>query len=206
MSCKKIKNLLVDYYENSLESEGKKLVEDHLRTCESCPRHLQEVESLFDLLAQEKTEKPEESFWIDFVPEVRGRIDEVSPPKSVWSLFPRLAPRLGLVIALLLVGVILFSNDYRFANRVAPEFQEETTYSLYDFENSEDQLAEILSSMEARDQTGGLISPDDEKTILALQETVEEQYWDKAGWDEILEDLSTEEVNLLEREIEKIEI
>ena len=206
MTCSRITALLVHYNENSLTAKEKKMVEDHLRLCLNCREELKEIQTLFEVLEREKTERVEENFWINFVPQVRERIDQVSQPKSAWSLFPLLAPRLGLVIALLLVGVILFSNDYRFANRVAPEFQEETTYSLYDFQDSEDQLAEILSSVEATDQVGNLILKNDEKTILALEETVEEQYWDKAGWDEILEDLTSEEMNLLEREIEKIEI
>lgn len=206
MSCRKIKSLLVPYYENSLSSEEKKMIEGHLRVCDDCRKHLKEIESLFELLKLEKTEKTEEHFWINFVPEIRRRIEKGRSPRLILKPIGQLAPFLGFAIAVLVVGVILFSRDYVSMIRGVPDINEIESYSLYDFENTTDELAEILSSVGGAEEMGDLISADDRESILALEEIVDDQYRDKAGWEEIVEDLSSEELSLLEREIQKIKI
>lgn len=206
MSCRKIKSLLVDYYENSLPTEERKIIEDHLKACDDCRVHLKEIESLFKLLKEEKGKKMEENFWINFVPEIRGRIDEGPRPRLSWKPIPQLAPLLGMVMAILVVGVILFSRDYVFMTRGVPVINEIETYSLYDFENSSDQLVEILTQIGETEEMGDLISTDDKQSFLALEEMVDDQYWERAEWEEILEDLSLEELNLLEERIENIKI
>jgi len=206
MSCRKIKSLLVGYYEDSLETQEKNTIENHLRVCNDCKKQLKEIESLFELLKSEKTEKTEENFWINFVPEIRRKIDERSQPRSIWKPIPQLAPFLGLMIAVLVVGVILFSRDYVSMIRGIPDTDEIESYSLYGFENTTDELAEILSSVEEAEGMGTLISPDDSASILVLEEVVDDQYWDKVRLEEVLEYLSSEELDLLEKEIQKIKI
>jgi hypothetical protein len=206
MNCGKIKKLLIGYYENSLSIEEKGMVESHLRTCQACREELKEIGSLFEVLRGEKTEETQPDFWINFVPEIRKRIDRAPRPGWGWNLVPKLAPLFGFVTVILLVGVILFSRDYRFLNRAVPEFEQETIYTLYDFENTTDQLAEVLSLTESAEGMATLISAGDGQSISALQEIVEDQYWEKTEWDDLLDGLSLEELDLLEQKIEKITI
>jgi predicted anti-sigma-YlaC factor YlaD len=60
MNCRKITSLLVDYNEDALTAEEKKMVEEHLRVCESCRKELKEIQSLFGVLEREKTENVED--------------------------------------------------------------------------------------------------------------------------------------------------
>jgi hypothetical protein len=204
MNCRKITSLLVDYYEGSLSSEDRKLVEDHLKVCSHCRKELKEMESLFEVLNQEKTEKMDENFWINFVPEIRGRIEQTSPRRVIWNLFPRLGSLLGSVVVIILVGIILFSRDYNFQISGVSDLAETETYSLYEFENTTDQLAGILSLAEGTEGLSDLISPDDKQSILALEEIIDDQYWKKAELEDLLDDLSSEELNLLEEKIENM--
>jgi len=202
MTCTKIKELLVGYHDESLSIEEKKKVEDHLRICEGCREELRQIESLFGILGREKTEEVEPDFWTNFVPGVRKRIVRAAQPTFGWSFVPKLGPLFGFVTAVLIVGVILFSSDYRSSDRGVPQSGEDVVYSLYEFESTADQLAETISLIEAAGQTGELISEDEKQSILALEELIEDEYWEKAGWKDLAEELSLEELSLLEEKVQ----
>lgn len=206
MSCSEITSLLVDYNENSLKPEGKKLVEDHLRVCLSCREELKEIQTLFKVLEQEKTEKAEEDFWINFVPEIRRRIESPTRPRLIGNLLPQLGPLLGFAAAILVIGIFLFSKDYSTNVRSVPTYELTQTYSLYELESPVDQLADILSLAEDTEEIKDLITLGNGESFMALDEIVDDQYWDKVELQDILEDLSSEELQLLEKNIEKITI
>ena len=206
MNCSKITSLLDDYQQNTLGPEEKKLVQEHLRACESCRKELKEIQSLFNVLEREKTEKVEENFWINFVPEIRKRIDKAPSPRLTWNLIPKLGPLLGFAIAILVVGVFMFSKDYSSRVSGVLTYEQTGTYSLYEFESPTDQLASILSLTEGTEEFRNLITLGNGESITALEKVVDDQYWDNVELQDILEDLSSEEWQLLEKNIEKITI
>lgn len=204
MNCKKVTSLLVDYFENTLGAQEKKMMEDHLRVCPNCREELKEIESLFETLKLEKTEKMDHTFWTNFVPEIRRGIDKASPTRSKWNLIPQLGPLFGFVIAILLVGIILFSRDYGFHGQGVSVSETTQTYTIYEYENTTEQLAEILTLTGETEGVEDLLSSDDKQSILALEEIIDDQYWEKTEWEDLLDDLSSEELNLLEEKIENI--
>lgn len=206
MSCTKITSLLVDYYQDSLGPDEKKLVQEHLRVCESCRKELMEIQSLFEVLKREKIEKVEEDFWTNFVPEIRKRIDQAPSPRLTWNLIPKLGPLLGFAIAILVVGIFMFSKDYGSRVSGVLTYEQTYTYSLYEFESPTDQLAGILSLTEDTEEIADLITLGNGESITNLEKVVNDQYWEKVELQDILEDLSSEEWQLLEKNIEKITI
>lgn len=206
MNCSKITSLLVDYNEDSLTPEEKRMVEEHLRGCESCRKELKEIQSLFGVLEREKTEKVEDSYWINFVPEIRKKLTQAPPPGFKWNLIPQLGPLLGFAIAILVAGIFLFSKDHSSQIQSVSRSEQTQTYSLYDFESPVDQLADILSLTEGTPEFQDLVTSGNGESIMTLEKIVDEQYWEKVELQDILEDLSSEELQLLEKNIEKITI
>ncbi len=206
MSCSKIRSLLVDYNENSLSPEEKKLVQDHLRVCVSCREELKEIQALFEVLQREKTEKVEENFWTNFVPEIRRRIKSPARPRLTENLLPRLAPLLGFAVAILVVGIFLFSKDYGTRVPSVSTYEQTQTYSLYEYESPVDQLADILTLTEDTEEIKDLITLGNGESFKALDEMVDDQYWEKVELEDLLKDLSSEELKLLENKIEEIKI
>jgi len=203
MSCRKIRSLLVDYNENSLTPEERKLVEDHLRVCVRCREELKEIQALFEVLEREKPEKVEENYWTNFVPEIRRRIESPAPPRLIGNLLPQLAPLMGFAVAILVIGIFLFSKDY---STSVPTYEQTQTYSLYEIENPVDQLADILSLAEDTEGIKDLITLGNGEDFKALNQMVDDQYWEKVQLEDLLKDLSSEELKLLENKIEDIKI
>ncbi|MGB2696245.1 MAG: zf-HC2 domain-containing protein [Candidatus Zixiibacteriota bacterium] len=206
MNCKKITSFLVDYQQDSLGPEEKKMVEEHLRTCDGCREELKEIQTLFEVLKREKTEKVEENFWTNFVPEIRKRIDRAPSPRLKWNLIPKLGPLLGFAIAILVVGIFLFSKDYSSRVSGVLTYEQMGTYSLYEFESPVDQVAGILTLAEGTEEINDLITSGNGESFMDLEKIVDDQYWEKVELQEILEDLSSEELQILENNIEKITI
>jgi len=113
MECKETHFLLNDYLEGSLSSDDKTRVEQHLSGCESCRRDLKEIKLISDMLTQDRVPEMEEQFWINFLPQVRSRIEKQRKPTR--TLVPRTRLVLGF-LSILLVAIIsfqLFSTDQR---------------------------------------------------------------------------------------------
>jgi hypothetical protein len=103
-------------------------------------------------------------------------------------------------------GIFLFSKDHSSQIRSISLSEQTRTYSLYDFESPVDQLADILSLTEGIQEFKDLVTGGNGESILTLEKIVDEQYWEKVELQDILEDLSSEELQLLEENIEKITI
>lgn len=77
MDCKEIRILLSKYLEDDLEPDRKKLVEQHLGSCEGCARELDALKSMVSSLG--KLEKVEPPF--DFLESIHQRLEEPSRAK-----------------------------------------------------------------------------------------------------------------------------
>ena len=82
----------------------------------------------------------------------------------------------------------------------------ELNNSLYEIENPVDQLADILSLAEDTEGIKDLITLGNGEDFKALNQMVDDQYWEKVQLEDLLKDLSSEELKLLENKIEDIKI
>lgn len=102
MACQKVEELLVDYIEGALSSEEEQEVRDHIETCSSCQKELEQQQEILRLLdiEVEKVEVPH-----DLMMQVQEKIDQ-QPHKSRWKPF---VLRFGIVAVVL--SMLLFSTD-----------------------------------------------------------------------------------------------
>lgn len=205
MDCKKISELLVDFYEGVSDPEEKELVEKHLGDCPKCRLEFKEIEKTFEILEKEKTEteKVGEIFWTNFLPEVRKRIEDKKASKKAFVFKPELVSFSATILVILLLGVFLFNKDYR--GRVEPFYSEDTYYSLYSYKSSTEKLSELLSY--DKDMDPALVFSEDElKSSEVLKEALEERYWEEIEVNTILDDLTQEELLILEERLEQKKI
>jgi len=203
MDCKKTLKLLVDFHEGTLTPEEKEMVEKHLHACMRCKLEFKEIKDTFEALKREKAEEPEELFWTNFVPEVRKRIDDKKTRKRAFVFKPELVSFSATILVILLLGVFLFNRDYK--DKVAPFYIEDSYYSLYSYKSSTEKLSELLSYEEGSD-LALVFSEEELKSSEVLKEGLEERYWEEVGVSTILDDLTQEELLILEERLEQLKI
>jgi len=198
MRCKNIQVKLVDYYENSLPPEERKLVQSHLEICPDCQKELQKIRSTFELLENESAYEPDEAYWINFIPGVRLKIEKGQGTTLV--PIPRLKIAGGIVsLALvLLLGIFLFKEDQRVMFKSS---QEPYSYLLPAEGEKIDQL--FYAEADNESSISKLFSETD-RDKLALAETELEKYsWDKGGKEEALKELDLKQLENLKKALEK---
>jgi len=199
MKCKNMRSKLVEYYENTLSPEERKLIQDHLESCSNCQKELQKIGSTFEILRKESTFEPEELYWTNFVPGVRSRIDK-GKEISV-EIFPKrkIAGAFITFLFVIILGIFLFRID----QKVIFEAGEEAyTYLI----PTEDENIEKFIYTEGYDGSYAFLFTDTEKKKLTvLEEELEEDYWERAGREEAFRELDLEELKNLKNNLEKIE-
>ena len=189
---------MVDYYENSLPPEERKLVQSHLEICPDCQKELQKIRSTFELLENESAYEPDEAYWINFIPGVRLKIEKGQGTTLV--PIPRLKIAGGIVsLALvLLLGIFLFKEDQRVMFKSS---QEPYSYLLPAEGEKIDQL--FYAEADNESSISKLFSETD-RDKLALAETELEKYsWDKGGKEEALKELDLKQLENLKKALEK---
>ena len=205
--CKDIHRLLIEHHDDSLHPILRKKVEEHLADCEECRRSLEEIERVYGLLAKESVPVPQENFWVNFLPQVRSRIEGGEKPRGV--LFPRIRWSVGMVSMLLLVIIVslLFTSDRPTLVERETEPMEDLALAFSDPYDYTDQLAEmILSQEDASLPVEVLLSDDGVKDLELAQEVLEEEYVYEMDLNSILSELSLEELRQLEEEIRTLDI
>jgi hypothetical protein len=207
MRCKEIKNLLVPYYDNSLDPDEREKVKKHLVGCGSCRLKLKEIEDTLGLLTKESVPQPEESFWINFLPQVRARIEtEIKP---IFTLFPKpkLVFRLMSVMVLVALSFFLFNLDQRKSVEPWPDTFMESIISESDLTSSTDQLAEILSSPSVDSLAIDVfLSSEGEEELELTESILEEDYLSRNNLNTILSELSIQELKQIEESIKTLQV
>jgi len=107
MKCAEVKKYLSDYIDNSLNTDMKKRIEEHLRTCAVCSEELASLKSCLKRVSHLKeVDVPE-----DFLKKVHERIEQVSRSKKILrALFvpPRVKVPLELAVVLTAVVIVIF--------------------------------------------------------------------------------------------------
>jgi len=206
MTCKKIYSLLIEYHENSLDSNERKRVEQHLSECENCKARLKEIEQTYPLLAKETIPQPEESFWINFLPEVRSRIE--SKEKRKITFVPKIRLAFGL-LSILLVGIIsffLFSIDRENIARNQSESGVGNVLFASDPFSYTEQLIEFLSSEgDSAFPVEMFLSKDERQNLDLTERSLEEDYLSREDLSSILSELNSEELEKLKENINNLQ-
>ncbi|UCB53424.1 MAG: zf-HC2 domain-containing protein [Candidatus Zixiibacteriota bacterium] len=205
MKCKDVSPLLIEYQENSLRPEERGVVEKHLRQCDVCRKEFKEIERLYQLLAKERVPSPEESFWTNFLPEVRARIEEKKKTRGLFFPRPRLVVGVLTVLTVAIVTVFMFTSDQRSLVELRSEQMEEVTLSAPELSSTTEELAEILSA-------GGevslsiLLANGEERQLDLIEGILEEDYLSQLSLNSVLSELDTEELKKLEESIKALHI
>ena len=197
MRCKEIKRRLVEYYENSLLPEEKRLVQEHLELCLNCQRELENLSATFELLKKESLFEPEEHYWTNFVPGVRSKIEKGRETTVVIIPKWRVAGGIITFFFILILGVFLLKQD-----RQAMFKSGEETHAYLSPTESEN-IVELLYAEEDYESSLDYLFSDKEKKKLAmLEEELEEGYWDKGGKEKAIEELDLKELENLKANLE----
>jgi hypothetical protein len=83
--------LLSAYIDNELSDQQRKMVEEHLRTCQECRREVEEMRNLDGHVRQREVEEPSRDFVFTLNRRVLERIRK-RPRFSIWRVMPVLVP------------------------------------------------------------------------------------------------------------------
>jgi hypothetical protein len=74
MKCKDFRYDFVDYVKGMISSDKKKEIDNHLQVCENCRKEIEEIKNVSSALDSFKITEPDESFFINFVPNLNEKI------------------------------------------------------------------------------------------------------------------------------------
>jgi predicted anti-sigma-YlaC factor YlaD len=205
--CREIDRLLIEYHEEVLSPDRKKQVEEHLADCHGCRIKLEEIQNAFTLLTEDEVPQPQESFWIDFLPQVRSRIEAKDKTRTIFRPNVRWAVGLTSVLLVMIVGSLLFTKDNQTVVQQETEQPLETTLALSNPYTYADQLAEILTAQETEPvAVEALLSNGGTNQLGLAAEVLDEDYLNQVDINSILGELSLEELRQLEDNVKALNV
>ncbi len=75
MKCNEIKPYLAGYLDDELNSELRKIVEEHLQTCTECASELEEMKKIREMLHKMSTPKMPDAFWQTYWQRIYNKIE-----------------------------------------------------------------------------------------------------------------------------------
>jgi|GEM_PF-1353261 len=205
MRCKDVSPLLIGYQENSLGPQERGRVKKHLRECDRCSKEFEEIERLYQLLAEESVPPPQESFWTNFLPEVRTRIESKRKTRGLFFPKPRLVAGVLTVVIVAIVSVFVFTSDEKSLVELRPQQMEEVAVSTPELSSTAAELAEMLSA-EGEVSLTILLANGDEQQLDLIEGILEEDYLSELSLNSVLSELDVEELKELEQSIEALQV
>ena len=206
MKCKEIIVLLNEYCENSLDLQKRKGVEHHLAECENCRLRLKKIKGTYQLLAIETIPQPEESFWTNFLPQIRARIERKENRKTLLIPKTRLAFGLLSVLIIAIISLVLFTADQRNIAELQTKESSETTLTSLGSSSTDEQLAEILSSEGKQSLPLYVVLSEDERQNLDLMDMLMgEDDLSQRDLTSILSELKPEELKQVEESVNHLQ-
>lgn len=207
MKCREVDFLLGEYYENSLDLNERKMVEKHLGECENCRLRLKEMEQTYQLLEKESIPQPEESFWVNFLPEIRARIEKKQKPKEKLVPKSRLAFSILSVLTVAIIAFHLFSVDRENIAQRRLEQSGEGILIESDFSSYAEQLANAISSEGDSSISLEIVLSESDRQNLDLTETLlKDDYLSQEDLGSILNELNSEELKRLEENVKHLQL
>jgi len=97
MDHNKIKELISSYYDEELDEEQKKLVNDHLRQCSECRKEFEEMAKFEEVMGKMELKQPSKEVW-----------------KVYWSsVYNRLERSIGWIFLSIGAMILLFFGGYK---------------------------------------------------------------------------------------------
>jgi len=195
---------LIEYIDGILSPEEAQPVQAHLAGCPACRK---EEEVLLAVLSEARAPLPEpnELFWINFLPEVRGKIALRPEPWFVTLLKPAVGwGSLSLATLMLLAGILVWrmapiqKGTSAYSKATADYLSYETGYPL------DDHLAQVVETStdktEARHKVFEKLSPQGEQGKGS-----QVQQGDDEDLDNLIEGLTPEQKKTLDLKIKELE-
>jgi len=117
MNCKEIQDLFIAYQMQDISNEDKDLIENHIKSCNTCEEELQKTISFMTDLNSIENEIPsfkiKENFEILLQEEIEKETVKVIPlkEKKDWKTFTRVAASIVIIIGTFLLGK--YSNEQK---------------------------------------------------------------------------------------------
>jgi anti-sigma factor RsiW len=205
--CKEIDRILIEYHEDTLGPDKKKQVEEHLAGCEGCRLRLEGIQHAYKLLAEDETPQPDENFWINFLPQVRSRIEAKEKPGTIFQPKVKWAVGLASMLAAVIIGSLLFTRDNQILVQQEAEQPLETTLALSNPYTYADQLAEVLTSQDSESlPVEVLLSNGGTNQLELAAEVLDENYLNQTDLNSLLGELNLEELKQLEDNIKALSV
>jgi len=175
----------------------------HLEKCEACSKAFEEYKGLFNLLETEQEPSLEEVRSPQYLVSLRGRIEASERSWLFGYPKPRFVVTLAsvVVLALILLNISNFSDRFPYVANYSPssvvEYVEKPGYPYLE---PEEELVYLLSEMNAGGEQvfPDLLSSNEAKHLLQAGELLSTE----VSLEILLEDLTTEEIEMLSQEIE----
>lgn len=152
--CKKVIDLVPLFVSDDVSPEERLLIQDHIQTCESCNKYLDEVQSIQSAISREKTEAPD-GYGSELVVRLNREIDEKEVRRKILS---RAIPAFSaFTVIILFVSVFLMTKINR---------QDELIAGLDDEELFNDATLTNSFSADLSDVLNISDSPEEYKTVV----------------------------------------
>ncbi|NIM59102.1 MAG: hypothetical protein GTO16_09205 [Candidatus Aminicenantes bacterium] len=194
MKHKKIEKLISNNIDGELQGKKKKLLEKHLRKCQSCSSYAENIQRIHE--EAKSLEKPDASpvLWEEFASQIKTEICSTKQEKQHGkALFLKwkwawASAALSFVIA---AGLFLYLNQSKTPQEIYVFSFESSLAKIYQEIGNDQKLEELFNSV----------------ISASIGETLEDSEWsDRPDYFENLilwEDLTEEEMRFLESEIKK---
>jgi len=156
-------------------------------------------------VAEESVPSPQESFWTNFLPEVRARIDSNEKARGLLIPKPRLVLGVLTVLTVAIVSILMFTPDERSLVESQGEEMEEIVLSPPELSSTTDELAEILFA-EGEASLAVLLSNGEGQQLDLIEGILEEDYLSQLSLNSVLNELDTEELKEIEESIKALQV
>lgn len=153
MNCKKIESWILRSFDNRLNQEEQKKLEEHIKSCPVCQERREEYHATIGLLRQEKTQEPKPYFWERVQAKIKERKGQPFWASiKQWSL--RAVPVSLIFVLVMTVAIILFfpAQDEELSQSEALLLRNlnplEETQLLFDEKLENQNMMLIFSSLE----------------------------------------------------------
>jgi len=194
MKCKKIEKWISDSIDGVLPAKKKEKIEDHLKECSRCRSYREYLEKIQSTTERLEYRKVHPGYWEELPQIVKERI--TSPEAKERKFVPfAVRWRWAAVGTVLLISVVIGLSIFY------PRVTKDQEAYVFSFEDSIEHIFQEISDNEELEEIFNLV------IVASIGEFLDEQEWEEDSFSydvsSYLENLSEEELSLLNSEIKK---
>ncbi|WP_299243690.1 HEAT repeat domain-containing protein [uncultured Aquimarina sp.] len=169
MNCNQIQEQLIEYLDGSVDQNTHQVIAAHLITCTSCQESLEELQLIFDGIANDTEELPDASMKVNFKEMLQKEKEILSDSKIVslrknsknsWKTVLQIAATIALIVSAYLYGKqennASFSQEMAILEKEKVQLKQEVTISLIENESASKRL-QAVNYAEAFEKPGNEI-------------------------------------------------